>query len=243
MSNSRETQVIDTFLALTDTLTREFDTLDFLTMLAESSTELLDIAATGVILTDGQGGLSMAAGSSEQSRLLEVFAAATEDGPCRECVDSAAPVIAADLRETDRWPRFCAGAAEAGFRAVHSVPMRCREETVGVVTFLHTEPHRLEPPDARLGQALADAATIGLLHEQAVRRAETTREQLQQALNSRIVIEQAKGVLATQGGIAPEEAFTILRSHARGNGLRLSELARAVVEGGMDLTSIVRPAV
>ena len=119
---------------------------------------------------------------------------------------------------------------------------RLRGDVVGVLTLLHNAPHTLTDVDTRLGQALADAATIGLLHERAVRHAETVTEQLQGALNSRVIIEQAKGVLAAQADIGPDEAFTILRSHARSQELRLSELARAVVERTTDLTSIVRPA-
>jgi GAF domain-containing protein len=141
-----------------------------------------------------------------------------------------------------RWPRFTAGAADAGFRAAHALPMRLRGEVIGVLNLLHTDRHTLTGPDARLGQALADAATIGLLHERAVRRAETAAEQLQGALNSRVMIEQAKGVLATQGSMSPDNAFTVLRNHARGHGLRLTDLARQVVDRTVDLTTIVRPA-
>ena len=247
MSNGRESQVVDTFVALTDTLVSDFDALDMLTMLAERSTELLDVSAAGVILTNGTGdGLSVAAASSERSRLLEVFAVAIDAGPCVDCVRTGEPVISVDLdAETARrrWPRFVAGAAEAGFRAAHALPMRSHGKVIGVLTLLHTDPHTLDEADARLGQALADAATIGLLHERAVRHAETVHEQLQGALNSRVIIEQAKGVLAAQGDISPDEAFTILRGHARSHGLRLTALARDVVDRTVNLTTIVRPAV
>lgn len=245
MSNGRETQVIDTFLALTDTLVREFDSLDMLTMLCERSVELLDVHAAGVILTDGQDGLSVAAASTEQSRMLEVFAVAIDAGPCVDCVRTGLPVISEDLTAPDardRWPRYAAGALESGFRSTHALPMRLRDDVIGVLTLLHTGPHTLTDSDTRLGQALADAATIGLLHERAVRRAETAQEQLQGALNSRIIIEQAKGVLANQGDISPQDAFAILRSHARANGVRLTDLAREVVDRTVDLTTFIRPA-
>lgn len=249
MSNgAREPQVIDTFLALTDTMVREFDALDMLTMLAERSVELLDVTAAGVILTDGtgaDGALSVAAASSERTRLLEVFAVGIDGGPCVDCVRTGRPVTGDDLTTTgarERWPSYAQGAADAGFRATHALPMRLRDDVVGVLTLLHTEPHTLTTADTRLGQALADAATIGLLHERAVRHAETVAEQLQGALNSRVIIEQAKGVLATQADITPAEAFTVLRSHARSHSLRLTELARGVVDRTVDLTSIVRPA-
>ncbi|GAA4747325.1 GAF and ANTAR domain-containing protein [Actinomycetospora chibensis] len=245
MSNGREPQVIDTFLALTDTLTRDFDALDMLTTLSESCVELLDVSAAGVILADGQGGLSVAAASSERTRLLSVFAVAIDAGPCVDCVRTGLPVISEDLRTPtarQRWPRYVSGADEAGFRATHALPMRLRDDVIGVLTLLHTDHHALTDADTRLGQALADAATIGLLHERAVRHAETVQEQLQGALNSRVIIEQAKGVLAGSTALAPEDAFTVLRSHARGQGIRLTDLARGVVDGTIDLTSVVRPA-
>jgi GAF domain-containing protein len=246
LNESRESQLVDTFLTLTDTLVSDFDALDMLTMLAERCVELLDVSAAGIILTDGNGGgLSVAAASSERSRLLEVFAVAIDAGPCVDCARTGEPVIVADLTTGDaarRWPRFVAGAREAGFRAVHALPMRCRDQLIGELTLLHTDRHTLTGPDARLGQALADAATIGLIHERALRHAETVHQQLQSALNSRVIIEQAKGVIATQRAIDTDEAFTILRSHARSHSQRLSELARGVVDGSVDLTSILRPA-
>ena len=246
MSTSREPQVIDTFLTLTDTLTRDFDALDMLTTLSESCVQLLDVSAAGVILTDGRGGLSVAAASSERSRLLGVFAVAIDSGPCVDCVHTGRPVISDDLTTAaarKRWPRYAAGARESGFRATHALPMRLRDDVIGVLTLLHTERHTLTDGDARLGQALADAATIGLLHERAIRRAETVHEQLQGALNSRVIIEQAKGVLAGSSNLTPEEAFAVLRSHARSQGLRLTSLAREIVDGTIDFTSIVRPAI
>jgi len=241
MNNSREPRVIDTFLTLTDTLVRDFDALDMLTTLSERCVELLDVSTAGVILTDGQGGLSVAAASTEATRLLEVFAVAIDAGPCLDCVRSGRPVISEDLTGADarqRWPRYAAGAGEAGFRATHALPMRLRDDVIGVLTLLHTDRHALADADARLGQALADAATIGLLHERAVRRAETVQEQLQGALNSRVVVEQAKGVLAVQGDMHPEDAFAVLRGHARARGIRLADLARAVVERTVDLDTI-----
>lgn len=240
MSNGRETQVIDTFLALTDTLVHDFDALDMLTMLSERCVDLLDVHAAGVILTDGRGGLSVAAASSERSRLLEVFAVAIDAGPCVDCVRTNRPVTSEDLRTRDareRWPRYVLGAEEAGFRATHALPMRLRDEVIGVLTLLHTDQHALTEPDTRLGQALADAATVGLLHERAVRHAETVQEQLQGALNSRVIIEQAKGVIAAQTGHDPDDAFTTLRAHARHRGIRLTDLARQVVDRTVDLTT------
>ena len=239
----REHLVAETFVALADTLVGDFDALDLMTTLTERSAELLDVTAAGVLLTDGRGRLSVGAASSERSRLLEVFAVAIDAGPCVDCVRTGRAVTCEDLpAEPARWPRFAAGASEAGFRAVHALPMRLRDDVVGVLTLLHTEPHVLTEEDRRLGQALADAATIGLLSERAVRNAEIVAGQLQGALNSRVVIEQAKGVLSAQAGVAPDQAFQMLRTYARSHGRRLSDVAADVVAGGVDLRSEPRPA-
>ncbi len=248
MSDDRESRVIDTFLTLTDTLVHDFDALDMLTMLSERCTELLDVSAAGIILADGQGRLSVAAASSERSRLLEVFAVAIDGGPCVDCIRTGRPVLCPDLTTPEarrNWSRYADGAAEAGFRATHALPLRLRDEVIGVLTLLHSDPHTLTEDDTRLGQALADAATIGLLHERAVRRAETAQEQLQGALNSRVIIEQAKGVLAahsrngSQEPLEPDDVFVLLRSHARAQGVRLSDLARGVVNRSVDPTTIL----
>ena len=183
----------------------------------------------------------MAAASSERSRLLEVLAVGIDTGPCVDCVRTGDPVVVDDLTApapTRRWPQFTQGAAAAGFRAAHALPMRLRGHTVGVLNLLHTDPHTLTEPDTRLGQALADAATIGLLHERALRHSETVAEQLQHALNSRVIVEQAKGMLAAQGNISTGDAFPILRHHARNHGRRLSDVARDIVTGTLDLTTI-----
>lgn len=248
----REQRLVETFVAVTDTLVRDFDALDMLGMLTERCAELLRVAAAGIILTGSYSEsradrerptLSVAAASSERSRLLEVFAVATEDGPCMDCLRTARPVVCGDLAldGARRWPRFAAGAAEAGFRSAHAIPMRLRDEVLGVLTLLHTEPHVLDEADARLGQALADAATIGLLHERAVRHAQTAQEQLQGALTSRVIVEQAKGVVAGQAGTTPEEAFSVVRTYARNRGLRLSDVARSVVTGTLDLSAAAGP--
>ena len=215
------------------------------TAVSERSVELLDVSAAGIILVDGTGGLSMAAASSERSRLLGVFAVAIDSGPCVDCVRTGRPVISPDLTSPgahQAWPRYAAGAHEAGFRATHALPMRLREDVIGVLTLLHTDRHTLTEGDARLGRALADAATIGLLHERAVRHAETVQEQLQGALASRVIIEQAKGVLTAALDLAPDEAFTHLRRYARGRGARLTDVARAVVDRTLDPATVIGSA-
>ena len=238
----REAAVVETFVALVDTLVEDYDAIDLMGRLAERSSVLLGMDAAGVILADPQGDLTVAGASSERSRLLEMFAVAIDTGPCIDTVRTGRAVSCDDIAaEADRWPRFAAGAAEAGFRAFHALPMRLRDEVIGVLTLINTEPHHLAGNDRRVGQALADAATIGLLHQRALHRAETVAEQLQVALTSRIIIEQAKGVLAARTDTSPDEAFTLLRSHARRTGSRLTDLCRAIIDRTVDPDAVLSP--
>jgi GAF domain-containing protein len=239
----REQRLIETFVVLSDTMVRDFDAVDFLTSLSERAAELLEVSAAGVILRDGPDTLRFGAASSERSRLLELFAVAVDAGPCIECVRTGSTVVSSDVRaDRTRWPRFADGAQETGFSAAHAVPMCLRGDVVGVLTLLHTETHTLTDEDARLAQALADSATIGLMHERALRHAHEVTAQLQQALSSRVIIEQAKGVLAQASGTSPEDAFRVLRQYSRDRSERLSSVAAAVVAGELDWSRLGSPA-
>jgi transcriptional regulator with GAF, ATPase, and Fis domain len=217
---------------MADTLVDEFDMIDFLHLLTTRCVELLDVAAAGLLLVDQHGALQVVAASSERTRLLELFQLQTDQGPCVDCFRTGQPLSVADLSAAaGRWPHFVAAAAEVGFSAVHALPMRLRQEVVGALNLFDTSPGTLAPSRLRIGQGLADVATIGLLQEQAIRRRETLAEQLQTALNSRIIIEQAKGVLGERLGLDMDQAFTLLRDTARSQSRRLAELAAAVVGG------------
>ncbi len=220
-----------TFVDLADTLVAEFDVIDFLHMLTDRSVSLLDRSAAGVVLADPRGELRVAAASSEEAGLIELFQLQNDQGPCLDCFRTGHPVTAADLATAgQRWPRFAAAAVQAGFQAVNAVPMRLRDEVIGALNLFGAEPRPLGEQDMRIGQALADVATIGLLQEQNVRRAETAAEQLQGALNSRVVIEQAKGRLAERLGVDMAEAFRLLRQHARDRNQRLTDVARHLID-------------
>jgi GAF domain-containing protein len=236
----RERRVSRTFVRLADTLVADFDVADFLTMLVEQCVDLLEVSAVAVLLLHPDSGLQVAATSSQRAQLLELFAVETDDGPCIDCARTAVPVPCADLRdETHRWPRFVAAAHECGFRAAHALPMRLRDQVVGVLTLLSSEPGGVDRDSTDLGQALADVATIGILQQRTIERGGQLAEQLQTALNSRILIEQAKGILAEHGTVSMDEAFTQLRGYARAHQRRLTDLARAVTEGTVDLTAIL----
>jgi transcriptional regulator with GAF, ATPase, and Fis domain len=221
----------DTFVDLADTMVADFDVIDFLHVLTDRSVRLLAASAAGVLLADPRGELRLAAASSGQAGLLELFQLQNDQGPCLDCFRTGQPVTAADLTgPAQQWPRFAEAAAQSGFRTVQALPMRLRDQVIGALNLFRAEPGPFDPAELRIGQALADVATIGLLHQQNVRRRETLAEQLQAALNSRVAIEQAKGKLAERLSIDMDQAFSMLRAHARSSGQRLTDVARAFVD-------------
>jgi GAF domain-containing protein len=177
------------------------------------------------------------AASSEAARLLELLQVQLDQGPCLDCFRSGQAVTATDLGTDGRWPQFAAAAAEVGFGAVQALPMRLREQVIGALNLFRAAAGDFDPVNVRVGQALADVATISLLHERNMRRRDTLNEQLQAALNSRVVIEQAKGKLAERLGLDMDQAFNVLRDYARARNLRLSELARAFIDGTQTIAS------
>ncbi len=229
----------ETFVELTDTMVADFDVIDFLHILTDRSVQLLDVSAAGLLLADPRGELRVVAASSEAARLLELFQIQNDQGPCLDCFRTGEPVQAEDLTDAESlWPRFTAPARRAGFAAVQALPMRLREQVVGALNLFRASPGAFSAADIRVGQALADVATIGLLHERSMRHSDTLNEQLQTALNSRVIIEQAKGKLAERLSLDMDQAFSLLRDHARNRNLRLSELAQAFVNGTETLTGL-----
>ncbi|GAA4998880.1 ANTAR domain-containing protein [Actinopolymorpha pittospori] len=243
MRTVTERQLTEAFVELADTLADDFDVDDFLSVLTRHCTELLDAAAVGVVLTDLHGQLRVAASSSEQARTVELAALRSGDGPSLECFQASRVVTAGDIDAAlERWPRFGPQAIAAGYRSVQALPLRLRTDVIGALTLFGATTTTLDEDALRLAQSLADVATIGLLQVRSIRQAEVLAEQLQSALDSRVVIEQAKGVLAERGGIAVDEAFTVLRGYARRNRLRLAELARQIVDGAVDTAPLLTGA-
>src|SRR6202142_3459192 len=222
----------DTFVELTDTMVVGFDVIDFMHMLTNRSVELLDVSAAGLLLADPRGELRVVAASSEAARLLELFQIQNDEGPCLECFRSGQPVQVPDLAVVaHRWPQFAPAAGRAGFAAVQALPMRLRAQVVGALNLFRTAAGAFDPADIRVGQALADVATISLLQERNMRHSDTLNEQLQTALNSRVIIEQAKGKLAERLGLDMDHAFGLLRESARTSNRRLSDVAQGFVNG------------
>lgn len=231
-----ERQLAEVFVELADTLVDDFDLIDFLYRLTVRCVELLGVSAAGLLLTDQRGALQVVAASTEQTRLLELLQLQTDEGPCPECFHTGRPVAVTDLTEAaGRWPRFVVAAGQIGFASVHALPMRLRTEVIGALNLFDARLGALSNDTVQLGQALADVATIGLLQARAISHRDTLAEQLQTALNSRVIIEQAKGVIAERRNLDMDESFTVLRTIARSTNRRLSELSRAVVDGSETL--------
>lgn len=220
-----------TFVDLTDTLVEDFDVLDTLQVLADRTLELLGVAETGLMLADEDGRLRVAVTSSETARLLELVQVQSDDGPCLEAYDTGETVRVDELSEaTERWPKFVNLALEQGFTSVVALPLRLRGQSVGAFNLFGT------PGSAPVGdrglvvaQAMADVCTIAILQYRLVRSKDVLTQQLQTALDSRVAIEQAKGVLAASLGIGLDEAFELIRRRARNERRHLSEVAREVV--------------
>jgi len=236
---TREQRIVETFVELADTMVDDFDVVEFLHRLTERCVELLDCAEAGLLLADAAGRLRVMASSSERSEALELLEAQNDEGPCFECYRLAQPVFSEDLSaEGERWPTFAPLALDKGFLSVQAVPMRVRGETVGALNLFRDERGRLAESDMPLGQGMADIAAVALLQERIVREARGVVQQLQGALTSRVVIEQAKGVLAERAGIGVEEAFARMRAHARARNVLLSELARGLIDGELDVSAL-----
>lgn len=234
--SGRERLLTDTFVMLADTLVDDYDVADLLDRLVRATVELMPSSAAGLLLIDQQGKLAIVASSSEETRLLELFQVQNEEGPCLDCIRGGEQVTSNSLvDDLDRWPRFVPRATEIGIRSVTAVPLRLRSEVIGGLNLFQSSGEPLSSDDRRLAQALADVATIGILQQRVVHRRSMLAEQLQQALTSRIAIEQAKGVLAERHGANMDVAFRALRQYARNNNLRLSELANNVVRGEVEV--------
>ena len=228
---TREQRLAQVFVELADTLVAQFDVIDFLHTLTERCVELLAVDAAGLMLTDQRGQLRVIASSAESARLVEIFELQHSEGPCMDCFHGGQQVVnVGEDQIRARWPGFAAEAAELGFRSAHALPMRLRDEVIGAVNLFTRASRRLDDDDLAVGQAMADVATIGLLQERVGRQKDVLAEQLQMALNSRVLIEQAKGVLAERSRITPGEAFVVMRSYARRQKRTLTSVAAAVVD-------------
>ena len=231
---TREAVLARTLVELADTLVDDFDVVDLLTRLADSCVEVLDVEAAGIMLAAPDGQLRVTASSSEAMRVLELFEIQAKEGPCLDSHRTGVPVVNQDLAAVNgRWPRFAPEVLSAGFRSVHALPMRLRGSVIGALNLFREGPGEMGPADIEVAQAFADVATIAILQHRAAREAQVINEQLTNALNSRVVIEQAKGMVAERLGLDMERSFAALRNHARNHNQRLAEVADAVIVGAI----------
>jgi len=241
MAVTVDERLAQAFVELADTLVAGYDLMEFLQALAGRCVELLEVDAAGLLLADSRGALRLVAASAEQARVVELFQVQNDEGPCLDCYRSGQPVIVSDIRaehQAARWPRFAAAAREMGYAGVHAIPMRLREQVIGTLNLFKAQPDGLSPAVVVAATALVDVATIGILQERALRQQEVVAGQLQVALNSRVLIEQAKGALAERLRVTPDEAFVILRRYARDHNHPLTQLAGDVIRG----TALIIPA-
>jgi GAF domain-containing protein len=236
----REALLARTLVELADTLVDDFDVVELLTLLADRCVEVLDVDTAGLMLVAPEGDLRVMASSSEAMRDLELFEIQSQAGPCLDAYRTGEQIVNQDLREVDGlWPRFAEQAMAAGLHSVHALPMRLRGSVIGALNLFRAGPGDMTPADIQVAQAFADVATIAILQHRAATEAQTINEQLNRALNSRIVIEQAKGMISERLALDMEQAFNTLRSHARGNNIRLADLAQAVIAGTVPASSLV----
>ena len=233
-------RLAEVFVEVADALVDTFDLVEFLELVTLRAAEIVQSHTAGLCLADGDGRLQFMAASNESTELLELFQVQTDEGPCLDCFHSGESVVNADLADAnDRWPSFAPHAVASGYRSVHAIPLRLRQSTIGALNLFNRDAGRLAPDEVNVVQALADVATLGLLQERALRRAEVLSEQLQSALNSRIIIEQAKGAVAQFHSVSIDEAFQLIRAHARRNRSRLSNVAQSVVDDPAQIAGLL----
>ena len=239
-AKSREEKINAAFVSMTDALMSEYDIVDLLSTLLNACIDVLDMDAGGILLADSSGNLELVASTSEEAEIVETIIVAAGEGPCIECYDTADAVSVPDIElVAEKWPKFYASAKEQGFLSTYAVPMRLRDEVMGVMNILSSQPLEISEGDGKIAQALADLAVLGVLHERNFRTPVVVTEQLHLALDTRILIEQAKGVLAQREHLTMTEAFDALRHYARENGLPLRRVAEATVHRTLDTQDVV----
>jgi GAF domain-containing protein len=233
-----QTLTATTFVEIVDALVGDFDVIEVLTLLTSRCVELLAAGAAGILVVDRDGHLRVVGASTEQVELLELFQIQNDEGPCLDCFRTGQVVVHSDLETVSPWPRFSAECTRVGYASVCAVPLRLKDHTLGCLNMFMSEPGGLADNDVAVAQALADLASIAIIQDQAIRDAAIREGHLQHALNSRIVIEQAKGMIAEGRTVDMDEAFSRLRTFARNNNRRLTEVAEALVAGTMSVNAI-----
>ena len=235
MNTNREADVVRSFVEMADTLVDDYDVVDLLTGLADRCVSLLGVSAAGVMLASPAGGLGLAASSNEAMRLLELFELQAQEGPCLDAFHTGELIEHESLdAEPGRWPSFAAAAIEAGFHSAIALPLRLRDVILGALNLLSTNRTPMDEADLIVARAFADIAALSIVQHRTIAEAQRLNEQLSAALSSRVVIEQAKGVISERAGIDLADAFSRLRVYARNHNLRLTDVAQAAIDGTLD---------
>jgi GAF domain-containing protein len=237
---SRDARLSAAFVKLADTLVDDYDVVDLLDTLVHECTILVDSDAGGLLIADTDGWLQLIASTNEEAEFVEIIQLNAGEGPCVEAFKTGKGVTIPDMSQEDRWPAFRDAATKQGFRSMHAFPMRLRGHTIGAMGLFSATTGELSESDLAVAQSLADVATIGILQERSLRDSTLVADQLQRALDSRVIIEQAKGVIAAQTGADMHTAFTIVRDYARHNQLKLSTVAEQVAERSLTLPASTR---
>ena len=232
---TREHEVVRSLVALADTLVADYDVIDLLTGLTDRCVAVLGASAAGVMLASAEGDLRLVASSSDAMRVVELFELQAREGPCLDAFHTGERVSHERLTAgAGRWPRFATVAVDAGFQSVFALPMRLRDVTIGALNLFNVEDTPMHEDDVVVARAFADLATISVLQQRAVADSQRLNEQLTTALTSRVLIEQAKGVVFERAGVDMSEAFSRLRSYARNHNMRLTDVAQAAIDGALD---------
>ncbi|MGO4679357.1 GAF and ANTAR domain-containing protein [Microbacterium sp. 2MCAF23] len=237
-STSRESRLNAAFVMVADTLTDDYDVVELLHTLVSECTAIVDAQAGGLMLLDAVGDLQVVASTTESAELVEVLQLAAGVGPCLDCFATGQQVSVPDVAATDRWPAFTQEALRRGFHSAHAIPMRLRGDTIGTMNLFGESVGALSDRDAAAAQALADVATIGILQQRISAHAQVVAEQLQRALDSRVLIEQAKGAIAQTNGTSMDESFAVLRRYAREHNLTLHALAEAITNRSLPVSAL-----
>jgi GAF domain-containing protein len=237
---SREALLNSAFVKVADTLTEHYDVVDLLHTLVSECTQIVGATAGGLMLADAQGRLQLVASTDESAELVEVMQLAAGTGPCLDCFAAGASVSVPDIASSgEQWPDFRDAALQQGFHSVHATPMKLRGDVIGTMNLFQAAVGALTDRDAAVVQALADVATIGVLQQRIATESQIMAEQLQRALDSRVLIEQAKGALAESQSLTMEQAFSALRGYARSHNLTLHEVANGVITRELSSQTIV----
>jgi GAF domain-containing protein len=240
----QDSELAAVMIEFADTLVSDYDLLDYLDRLLERSIVALDADAGGVMLASGEEGarLQLLASTDERTRVLELVELQHQEGPCVDSHRHGEQVVVPDLTRWDRWPRFTPAVLDRGYRSVYAFPLRLRDTVIGAFNLYREQPGSVAPAEIRVAQAFADMATIGILQERAVRESRELAGHLQAALHSRVVIEQAKGIVAERLGCNMDEAYQAIRWHGRNENRRLREVAAALVAGALAAEALRPPS-